>query len=116
LIYHFLTALAICNTSFIVHNHAERIDRIDYEPKYEGDNADDLVLCQTASQFGVRMISRSAQNIVVRYIDSFNIIKRDLDYEILCLLPFDSTRKRMSIIVRQDDQIFLYIKGAETSI
>jgi len=92
------------------------MDRIDYEPKYEGDNADDLVLCQTASQFGVRMISRSAQNIVVRYIDSSNIIKRDLDYEILCLLPFDSTRKRMSIIVRQDDQIFLYIKGAETSI
>ncbi|CAF1633805.1 unnamed protein product, partial [Didymodactylos carnosus] len=34
----------------------------------------------------------------------------------LCLLPFDSTRKRMSIIVRMNNQIFLFIKGAETSI
>jgi len=116
LIQHFLTALAICNTSFIVHEHQELMHRLDYEPKYEGDNADDLVLCQTASNFGVRMISRSAQNIVVRYIDSTNTQKQDLEYEILCLLPFDSTRKRMSIIVRLNDQIFLFLKGAETSI
>ena len=90
--------------------------RLDYLPKYEGDNADDLVLCQTASQFGVRMISRSAQTITVRYLDSSNSNKQDLDYDILCLLPFDSTRKRMSIIVRLNDQIFLYMKGAESSI
>jgi magnesium-transporting ATPase (P-type) len=116
MIKHFLTALAICNTSFIVHEHQELMHRLDYQPKYEGDNADDLVLCQTASNFGVRMISRSAQNIIVRYIDSTNTQKQDLEYEILCLLPFDSTRKRMSIIVRLNDQIFLYIKGAESSI
>jgi magnesium-transporting ATPase (P-type) len=116
LIQNFLTTLAICNTSFIVHDHPEFMHLIDYQPKYEGDNADDLVLCQTASNFGVRMISRSAQNIKVRYIDSTNAQKEDLEYEILCLLPFDSTRKRMSIIVRLNDQIFLFIKGAETSI
>ncbi|CAF1303376.1 unnamed protein product [Adineta ricciae] len=116
LIQHFLTTLAICNTSFIVHDHPEFMHRLDYQPKYEGDNADDLVLCQTASQFGVRMISRSAQTITVRYLDSSNSNKQDLDYDILCLLPFDSTRKRMSIIVRLNDQIFLYIKGAESSI
>lgn len=92
------------------------MDNIDYEPKYEGDNADDLVLCQTASNFGVRMISRSGQTIVVRYINATNTQKEDLEYEILCLLPFDSTRKRMSIIVRLNQQIFLFIKGAETSI
>ena len=112
----FLTALAICNTSFIIHDHPELMDRIHYEPKYEGDNADDLVLCQAASNFGVRMISRSAQNILVRYLDQTNTNMIDRDYEILCLLPFDSTRRRMSIIVRLDDQIFLFIKGAETSI
>lgn len=116
LIQRFLTTLAICNTSFIVHEHRELMDRLDYEPKYEGDNADDLVLCQTASNFGVRMISRSAQNILVRYIDPTNTSKEDVEYEILCLLPFDSTRKRMSIIVRLNDQIFLFLKGAETSI
>jgi magnesium-transporting ATPase (P-type) len=116
LIRHFLTTLAICNTSFIVHEHQELMPRLDYQPKYEGDNADDLVLCQTASNFGVRMISRSAQNIIVRYLNPNDTQKEDLDYEILCLLPFDSTRRRMSIIVRLNDQIFLFIKGAETSI
>ncbi len=90
--------------------------RLDYQPKYEGDNADDLVLCQAASNFGVRMISRSAQTIVVRYINSTDTEKEDIEYEILCLLPFDSARRRMSIIVRTKDQIYLYIKGAETSI
>ncbi|CAF1013806.1 unnamed protein product [Adineta steineri] len=113
---HFLTALAVCNTSFIVHQDKQLMEKLDYQPKYEGDNADDLVLCQTASDFGVRMISRSAQNIVVRFIDSTNSQKQDYEYDILCLLPFDSTRKRMSIIVRLQDQIFLFLKGAESSI
>ena len=87
-----------------------------YQPKYEGDNADDLVLCQSASEFGVRMISRSAQKILVRYLNATDGSHHDTHYEILCLLPFDSTRRRMSIVVRVDEQIFLYIKGAETSL
>jgi magnesium-transporting ATPase (P-type) len=113
---HFLTALAVCNTSFIVHEHRELMHRLDYQPKYEGDNADDLVLCQAASDFGVRMISRSANTIVVRYINSTDTEKEDVEYQILCLLPFDSARRRMSIIVRVKDEIYLYIKGAETSL
>ncbi|CAF3572923.1 unnamed protein product [Rotaria sordida] len=116
LIHQFLTALAICNTSFMVHEQRELMYRLDYQPKYEGDNADDLVLCQAASDFGVRMISRSAKTIVVRYIDSTDTQKEDIEYEILCLLPFDSSRRRMSIIVRTNNKIYLYIKGAETSI
>ena len=115
-IHHFLTAIAVCNTSFIVHEHQDLMHRLDYQPKYEGDNADDLVLCQAASDFGVRMISRSVRTIVVRYINSTDTKKEDIEYEILCLLPFDSARKRMSIIVRTNDQIYLYIKGAETSL
>lgn len=115
-VHHFLTALAVCNTSFIVHENRELMHQLDYKPKYEGDNADDLVLCQAASDFGVRMISRSAHSIVVRYIDSTDTEKEDIEYQILCLLPFDSARRRMSIIVRVKNQIYLYIKGAETSI
>ena len=89
---------------------------VDYQPKYEGDNADDLVLCQAAAQFGIRMISRSARTIVIRYLDSTENEKQDIEYEILCLLPFDSARRRMSIVVQVESQVFLYIKGAETSL
>ena len=116
MIHHFLTALAVCNTCFIVHEHRDLLFRLDYQPKYEGDNADDLVLCQTASNFGVRMISRSARTIVIRYINANGTDKRDVECEILCLLPFDSARRRMSVIVRVEDQIYLYIKGAETTL
>ncbi|CAF4738883.1 unnamed protein product [Rotaria sp. Silwood1] len=116
LVHHFLTTLAICNTSFMVHEQRELMYRLDYQPRYEGDNADDLVLCQAASDFGVRMISRSAKTIVVRYINSTDTQKEDIEYEILCLLPFDSSRRRMSIIVRANNKIYLYIKGAETYI
>lgn len=116
LIHHFLTALAVCNTSFIVNEDKELKHRVDYQPKYEGDNADDLVLCEAASEFGVRMISRTAKTIVIRFIDSTDTQKEDVEYEILCLLPFDSSRRRMSIIVRTNNKIYLYIKGAETSI
>jgi magnesium-transporting ATPase (P-type) len=114
--WYFLTALAICNTSFIVDEHPELMHCFDYEPKYEGEDADDLVLCQTASNFGVRMIARSAQTVVVRYINSSNTDYEDIQYEILCLLPFETTRKRMSIIVRMREKIYLFIKGAESSI
>lgn len=90
--------------------------RADYQPKYQGENADDQVLCQTASDFGVRMISRSAQTLHIRYLNADNSAYNDREYEILCLLPFDSARKRMSIIVRLESQIFLFIKGAETAL
>lgn len=112
----FLTVLATCNTCFIVSDHPEFMHRADYRPQYQGENADDLVLCQTASDFGVRMISRSAQTLHIRYLNADNTAYTDRDYEILCLLPFDSARKRMSVIVRLDSQIFLFIKGAETSL
>ena len=116
MIHHFLTALAVCNSSFIVGEHHDLIPRIDYKPKYEGDNADDLVLCQAASEFGVRMISRTARTIVVRYMDANETKKHDIEYEVLCLIPFDSSRRRMSIIVRADHQIYMYIKGAESAL
>lgn len=40
------------------------------------------------------------------------------DYEVLDLLEFDSTRKRMSIIVRDimSDSIVVYCKGADSSV
>jgi Ca2+-transporting ATPase len=36
------------------------------------------------------------------------------DYEILAEMPFDSTRKRMSLIVRYQGKIILMSKGADS--
>ena len=36
------------------------------------------------------------------------------DYEILAEIPFDSTRKRMSLLVKYEGQILLMCKGADS--
>jgi phospholipid-translocating ATPase len=37
-------------------------------------------------------------------------------YELLCILDFNNVRKRMSVILRKDDKITLYCKGADTTV
>lgn len=41
-----------------------------------------------------------------------------MEYEVLEVLPFDSTRKRMSIVLRRPEtrQIVVYCKGADSAI
>lgn len=41
-----------------------------------------------------------------------------IEYEILEILPFDSTRKRMSVVLRRPEtrQIVVYCKGADSAI
>ena len=62
---------------------------------------------------GDKTIKKSQQEI--RRVD-FN--KKATEYEILEVLEFDSTRKRMSVIIRdlETKQITLYCKGAESFI
>lgn len=37
-------------------------------------------------------------------------------YELLSILDFNNVRKRMSVIVRRDNKIRLYCKGADTTV
>ena len=45
-----------------------------------------------------------------------NINGQDLEYELLCILDFNNVRKRMSVIVRRNDKISLYCKGADSTV
>lgn len=38
------------------------------------------------------------------------------EYELLHILDFNNVRKRMSVILRRGDKIFLYCKGADSVI
>ena len=44
------------------------------------------------------------------------IVEDEIEVELLKVLPFDSNRKRMSIVVRLDDQILLLCKGADEQV
>lgn len=46
------------------------------------------------------------------YNAGLNKTKLAADYPLLREIPFDSERKRMSVVLRHHDQLFVYIKGA----
>ena len=47
---------------------------------------------------------------------TIEVMGRTEVYELLCILDFNNDRKRMSVILRKDDRITLYCKGADSTI
>lgn len=82
-------------------------------PIYEAESPDELALVNTAYTYGCCLINRSPHHTLVN-VPGQGIV----EYEVLKVLPFDSSRKCMSIIVRQvaTSEIILYTKGADSSI
>ena len=80
--------------------------------KYESSSPDESALVAAASALGYRFAERTMKSVVV--------VRRDgkrLEFQLLNVLEFNSTRKRMSVIVRTPDQrIVLYCKGADSVI
>ncbi|XP_018563796.1 probable phospholipid-transporting ATPase VD isoform X2 [Anoplophora glabripennis] len=85
----------------------------DIKPIYEAESPDELALVDAAYNYGCRLIKRTP---TVATVETPSDGK--LNYEILNVLPFDSTRKRMSVIFRNPltNQIVLYCKGADTTM
>ncbi|XP_045133303.1 phospholipid-transporting ATPase VA-like isoform X2 [Portunus trituberculatus] len=86
---------------------------LDIKPIYEAESPDELALVDAAYKYGFRLLRRSLHNILVS-IPGLGLC----EYEVLHVLPFDSNRKRMSIIVRHPHtyQKILYCKGADSAI
>lgn len=65
-----------------------------------------------AKQGGYEMIGRSANEIIVKN----NLASKEEKYKVLAEFPFDSTRKRMSLVIEVDSQYFLMCKGADSIV
>ncbi|XP_026466761.1 probable phospholipid-transporting ATPase VD isoform X2 [Ctenocephalides felis] len=83
------------------------------KPVYEAESPDELALVDAAFCYNCQLINRTPQLVSVN-IPYAGII----DFEVLYILPFDSDRKCMSIVVRHPHtrQIALYCKGADSTI
>lgn len=83
------------------------------KPIYEAESPDELALVDAAYSYNCRLLSRTPQLVTVDIP-----IEGTLNFEVLHVLPFDSVRKRMSIVVRHPytRQIILYCKGADCAI
>jgi phospholipid-translocating ATPase len=104
----FFRALAICHTVLA--------DKPDPEQRpyflgYKAESPDESALVAAARDVGFPFISRSRERIDIE------VMGQSESYVPLKVLEFNSTRKRMSVIVRNPrGQIVLYCKGADSVI
>ncbi|XP_074180726.1 phospholipid-transporting ATPase IA isoform X5 [Rhinolophus sinicus] len=99
----FLTMMAVCHTA-VPEREGDKII-------YQAASPDEGALVRAAKQLNFVFTGRTPDSVI---IDSLGQEER---YELLNVLEFTSTRKRMSVIVRTPSgKLRLYCKGADTVI
>jgi phospholipid-translocating ATPase len=102
----FMLALALCHTVI-----SERTPGDPPSIEFKAQSPDEAALVATARDCGFTMLGRSDDKIIV------NVLGEERRYTILSTLEFNSSRKRMSSIVRMPDgSIKLFCKGADSMI
>jgi phospholipid-translocating ATPase len=103
---HFMLVLALCHTVV-----AEKQTGDEPTIVYKAQSPDEAALVATARDMGFTVLGHSGDGIDV------NVLGEQRHYEILQIIEFNSTRKRMSAIVRMaDGKIMLFCKGADSVI
>ncbi|XP_050372631.1 putative phospholipid-transporting ATPase 9 [Argentina anserina] len=108
LIQNFFRLLAVCHTAI------PEVDEVTGKVMYEAESPDEAAFVIAAREVGFEVYKRTQTSISVRELDRASGEKVERLYTLLNLLEFNSTRKRMSVIVRNDEgTILLLSKGAD---
>lgn len=83
------------------------------EPIFEAESPDELALVSAANSYNCKLHKRTLNLVTVSLP-----IRGMIEYELLHVLPFDSVRKCMSIIVKHPhtQEIILYCKGSDSAV
>lgn len=103
---HFMLALALCHTVIAEKQTGD-------QPKiiFKAQSPDEAALVATARDMGFTVLGSSNDGI------NLNVMGENRHYPILNTIEFNSSRKRMSAIVRMPDgKIVLFCKGADSVI
>jgi len=104
--YEFLSLLSTCHTVI-----PEQIAEKPGEFKYQAASPDEGALVEGAVMLGYKFVARRPRAVMIE------INGEQVEYELLAVCEFNSTRKRMSTIYRcPDGKIRCYTKGADTVI
>ena len=103
----FLYILSVCHDIFPEENKENKEEII-----YQGSSPDEISLVKGAALLGYKYKSKSNGEIIVE--DEIHGAERH--YEIKLMIPFDSFRKRMSVIVfnKEKQKYEIFTKGADT--
>ncbi|GJQ77455.1 hypothetical protein Trydic_g20852 [Trypoxylus dichotomus] len=85
----------------------------DSKPIFEAESPDELALVDAAYNYDCRLVRRTPSTATIEVPGD-----NRLEFEILQILPFDSIRKCMSVIIKHpvSKRIILYCKGADSTI
>lgn len=102
----FMLVLALCHTVI-----TEKTPGDPPKIEFKAQSPDEAALVATARDCGFTVIGRTNDGIII------NVMGSDIEYTVLNTLEFNSTRKRMSAIIRMPDgKIMLFCKGADSVI
>ena len=102
----FMLALALCHTVI-----TERTPGDPPAIEFKAQSPDEAALVATARDCGFTVVGRSNDGILL------NVMGEDREYTVLNTLEFNSSRKRMSAIIRMPNgKIILFCKGADSII
>ncbi len=102
----FMLSLALCHTVI-----TERTPGDPPKIDFKAQSPDEAALVATARDCGFTVLGRSNDGIIL------NVMGEEREYQVLNTLEFNSSRKRMSAIVRMPDgRIVLFCKGADSVI
>lgn len=107
----FLLSIALCHTCLPEKDEEGEII-------YQAASPDELALVRAAKELGYMVVDRDVNGIYIKTypngLEGSYVTER---YEVLDVIEFSSTRKRMSIIVRfPNGKICIICKGADTTI
>ena len=101
----FFTLLAVCHTVM------PEFDPVKNKLKYQASSPDELALVEGALKMGFEFLERTSSAVKIR------LPTGELQsWEVFAEFPFDSTRKRMSLIVKRygTEQYYIMTKGADS--
>ncbi|KAL3644621.1 putative phospholipid-transporting ATPase 9 [Castilleja foliolosa] len=104
----FFRLLATCHTA--IPDIDEKTGRV----MYEAESPDEAAFVIAAREIGFEFFKRTQKNIFVKELNPVSGKIAERSFELLNVLEFDSSRKRMSVIVRDEGQLLLLCKGADS--
>jgi phospholipid-transporting ATPase len=99
----FFNLIALCHSVFP--------EKTDKGIIYQGSSPDDVALVQGAAQMGIEFISKDFNDLKINN----RLLNSESSWELIVEMPFDSNRKRMSVIIKNKstNELFLLSKGAD---
>ncbi|KAJ6712760.1 putative PHOSPHOLIPID-TRANSPORTING ATPASE [Salix purpurea] len=107
----FFRVMALCHTGIPVEDG--QTDKL----KYEAESPEEVAFLIASQEFGFQFFQRTHSLMTLKELDPSSGKQVKREYKLLNLLEFSSSRKRMSVIVRDEDgKIYLLCKGADSII